>query len=265
MDETKFLIILKGEDRTSDVLFFKQQRNKIDITFEGLKSYSYSRHNVIIEKALKVLEITSQMVFHKDEILNDVKQIVYFMKKIKVIFQSHEPRIYDAKDIFVSTNCLENDRSKNILQYWKAIAVHTKIDPDQDSFLTREYERLTTVASNSVLGCYLEKTPIQKLNGALDNIIFPFSFNLSQKQALENALTSNISVIEGPPGTGKTQSILNIIANLAIMQGKTVAVVSGNNAAVKNVYDKLVKEQYGFFVAPLGVNDIIIVDKKKKK
>lgn len=44
---------------------------------------------------------------------------------------------------------------------------------------------------------------------------------------------SNISVIEGPPGTGKTQSILNIIANLAIMQGKTVAVVSGNNAAIE--------------------------------
>ena len=255
MDETKFLIILKGEDRTSDVLSFKPQGNKIDITFKGLKSYSYSRHNVIIEQALKVLEITSQMVFHKNEILNDVKQMVYFLKKIKVIFQSHEPQIYDAKDIFVTSNCLENDRAKDILQYWKAIAVHTKTDQDQDSFLTREYERLTNVASNSVLGCYLEKTPIQKLNCALDNIIFPFSFNLSQKQALENALTSNISVIEGPPGTGKTQSILNIIANLAIMQGKTVAVVSGNNAAVKNVYDKLVKEQYGFFVAPLGNKD----------
>lgn len=255
MDETKCLIILKGEDRTSDVLFFKPQGNKIDITFKGLKSYSYNQHNVIIEKALKVLEITSQMVFHKNEILNDVKQMVYFLKKIKVIFQSHEPQIYDEKDIFIATNCLENDRSKDILQYWKAIAVHTKIDPDQDSFLTREYERLTNVASNSVLGCYLEKAPIQKLNCALDNIIFPFSFNLSQKQALENALTSNISVIEGPPGTGKTQSILNIIANLAIMQGKSVAVVSGNNAAVKNVYDKLVKEQYGFFIAPLGNKD----------
>lgn len=32
-----------------------------------------------------------------------------------------------------------------------------------------------------------------------------------------------------------------------IMQGKSVAVVSGNNAAVQNVKDKLEKEQYGFF------------------
>ena len=255
MDETKCLIMLKGEDRTEDVLFFKQQDDKIDITFRGYKSYSYSRHNVIIEKALKVLDITSQRVFHKNEILQNVKQMVFFLQKIKVIFQNHKRQIYDAKDILVTSNSLDNDQTRSILKYWKAIAVHVKIDQDQDSFLAREYDRLTYLASNSALGCYLEKTPVQKLNSPLDQIIFPFSFNLSQKQALENALTSNISVIEGPPGTGKTQSILNIIANLAIMQGKTVAVVSGNNAAVKNVYDKLVKEQYGFIVAPLGNMD----------
>lgn len=58
---------------------------------------------------------------------------------------------------------------------------------------------------------------------------------------MENIYKSNISVIQGPPGTGKTQTILNIIVNLAIMQNKTVAVVSNNNEAVKNVKDKLKK------------------------
>ena len=255
MDETRYLIILKGEDRTSDVLSFQPQGAKVNITFNSFRSYSYERQNVFIEGAIKVLDITSQRVFYKDEILKNVKQIVYFQQKIKVIFQNNRRQIFNAQDIVVTANCLDNDGPKDVLKYWKAIAVHAKIDQDKESFLAREYDRLTYVDSNSALGCYLKKKPIQKLNCALDNIIFPFSFNLSQKQALENALTSNISVIEGPPGTGKTQSILNIIANLAIMQGKTVAVVSGNNAAVKNVYDKLVKEQYGFFVAPLGNKD----------
>lgn len=72
-------------------------------------------------------------------------------------------------------------------------------------------------------------------------MIYPFRFNLSQKKAMENIYKSNISVIQGPPGTGKTQTILNIIVNLAIMQNKTVAVVSNNNEAVKNVKDKLKK------------------------
>ena len=40
-----------------------------------------------------------------------------------------------------------------------------------------------------------------------------------------------------PNGTGKTQTILNIIAN-AVLNGQSVAVVSSNNAATKNVYEK---------------------------
>ncbi len=68
------------------------------------------------------------------------------------------------------------------------------------------------------------------------------------------ALSNNISIIEGPPGTGKTQTILNVIANL-IVQNKTVAIVSNNNAAVFNVWEKLKKYGYGIVVASLGNND----------
>lgn len=60
-----------------------------------------------------------------------------------------------------------------------------------------------------------------------------------------------ISVIEGPPGTGKTQTILNIIAN-AVINKKTVAVVSNNNSATANVLEKLKKYDVDFIAAYLG-------------
>ena len=41
-----------------------------------------------------------------------------------------------------------------------------------------------------------------------------------------------MSIIEGPPGTGKTTTILNILANL-IYQNKKVVVVS-KNKSIKN-------------------------------
>lgn len=41
-------------------------------------------------------------------------------------------------------------------------------------------------------------------------LIYPFGFNISQKQAVELAMDNSLSVVEGPPGTGKTQTILNI-------------------------------------------------------
>lgn len=61
-------------------------------------------------------------------------------------------------------------------------------------------------------------------------------------------------MIEGPPGTGKTQTILNIIANILI-QGKTVAIVSNNNTAVENVYDKLAKVNLDHVIARLGSSE----------
>lgn len=55
--------------------------------------------------------------------------------------------------------------------------------------------------------------------------IFPFRCNNSQYQAVRRAMENQISVIQRPPGTGKTQTILNISANI-LMQGKTVLIVS---------------------------------------
>lgn len=86
-------------------------------------------------------------------------------------------------------------------------------------------------------------------------IIFPFGCNGSQIEAVENALSSRLSIIEGPPGTGKTQTILNIITNLLVRK-KTVLVISNSNMAVLNVSDKLKEEGLDFLVAQLGNSTI---------
>lgn len=68
----------------------------------------------------------------------------------------------------------------------------------------------------------------------------------SQRKAIATALNSKISVITGPPGTGKTQMILNLIVN-ALVQGKSVLVASKNNKAVDNIkerYDTVDSNEY---------------------
>lgn len=86
------------------------------------------------------------------------------------------------------------------------------------------------------------------------HLIYPFGINLSQLNAVEQAFSSQISLIEGPPGTGKTQTILNIVANI-LLQQKTVAILSNNNAAVENLYEKLSKAGLDYLVAKLGSSD----------
>jgi len=218
-DLNKYLMQLNGKDKTSDVLSYSINESKVNVKFlSNAKNYKYDLENVFIKENPIVIDITYRVVYFKDIPLNDIKQILDFGVKIRVIFNKGNSQIYDSESIRVEKNCLTNEAAKNILEYWKEISQFTNADNESKAFLNKEYERLTFVSPNSVLGCYLNNQNIKALPHSLNNIIFPFKFNLSQKKALDNALESSISVIEGPPGTGKTQTILNILANLAVMQ-----------------------------------------------
>ena len=121
--------------------------------------------------------------------------------------------------------------------------------------LLNALNRIDIGESRSALSNYLDGTN-PSLKQPNEILIYPFGCNESQKLAVESSFANSISIVEGPPGTGKTQTILNIIANL-IIQNKTVAIVSNNNSAVFNVREKLQKYGYGMVVASLGNNENI--------
>ncbi|RIV16840.1 DEAD/DEAH box helicase [Mycoplasmopsis gallopavonis] len=63
--------------------------------------------------------------------------------------------------------------------------------------------------------------------------------NLSQDRAILSSLNQN-TVIWGPPGTGKSQTIVNLIANI-LVYGKTAIVASQKRAALEVIYQRLNK------------------------
>jgi len=143
----------------------------------------------------------------------------------------------------------------DVFNYLKNVADTVGIIGDESqNTLAKSYEGITTVSKECVLADFLNGTLSTKRTGSTQNVIFPFGFNLSQQKAVETAFNNNLSVMEGPPGTGKTQTILNIIAN-AVINGQSLAVVSSNNSAVKNVYEKLEKAGLEFVAAVLGSNE----------
>lgn len=83
-------------------------------------------------------------------------------------------------------------------------------------------------------------------NVSEDDIINVVNMDDSQRHAIATALNSKVSVVTGPPGTGKTQMIVNLLAN-AMLKGKSVLVASKNNKAVDNIkerFDKVDDYQY---------------------
>jgi len=71
-----------------------------------------------------------------------------------------------------------------------------------------------------------------------DNIYTISPLNDKQKRAVSAGLSRRLTCITGPPGTGKTQVVLNLIAN-AIILGETVVVASKNNLAIDVVRSRL--------------------------
>ncbi|WP_328634219.1 caspase, EACC1-associated type [Streptomyces sp. NBC_00356] len=74
------------------------------------------------------------------------------------------------------------------------------------------------------------------------NLVTPLPCNEAQTAVIRSAMTRRLTVATGPPGTGKSQLVANLVAT-AIAAGQTVLVASTNNDAVDEVWrrcDKLV-------------------------
>ncbi|WP_394996733.1 AAA domain-containing protein [uncultured Helicobacter sp.] len=185
-------------------------------------------------------------------------------EKLVVKFQNQaNPYTYN-KDNF---KLFPKATNSSVFTYLKTLSKIIRIQDNKSdeplSLLAKEYDKIRYIPKDCVFLNYLSKTTKSKQsqtsttqtqptqNHSHNPILAPFGLNLSQYQALQNALSHQISVIEGPPGTGKTQTILNLIANL-LYRGKTIAVLSNNNSATHNVYEKLSKYNLSYLCATLG-------------
>lgn len=251
MNIEKHLILLKGEDRTEAVSHCAYENGKWQVAFKNGKTYSYNYHNVQWLKNEALIDASTTAVYQNKHPLSGVEKIYDFGEYIRICFETGYNKVYPRQDISIEQSCLTDPRAQDSFEYLKQLAKKVSITGEDDrSLLSKQYDKITHVSSSSVLAKYLRSTALNTPQ-AEKIPIFPFGFNLSQKVATEKALAEQISVIEGPPGTGKTQTILNIIAN-AVMDNKTVAVVSNNNSATANVLEKLQKYDVDFIAAYLG-------------
>ncbi|WP_091175790.1 AAA domain-containing protein [Paenibacillus sp. 1_12] len=260
MNEEKYLVLIKGEDKTAVIESYDILVSVVWIAYRGAKQlYPCALRDFEVLENPVITKVTEDMgVYHKNIPLTNIDIILSFGTKIRVKFNNITYRVYDTNSLRIEKTGVTTPMANDVLCYLKAISQHLHTmegNSEEDGFLKKQLNKLNFISPESVLSCYLNGSPVRVEPQTNYQPIFPFKHNLSQKQALVNALHSQVSIIEGPPGTGKTQTILNILANLVVMQNKTVAVVSGNNAAVQNVWEKMEQGGYHFFVAALGNSD----------
>lgn len=250
MYEKMYLILIKGEDKTKDVAKSPYQDGKYLVTFNNGMTYSYGYNSVKILYNPKVVNTINMEIKISGEHVYNVYQILYFKEYAKLLYSNKTSIICHKSDVKINI-INETNKSEDVFMYLKEIANTLKFEVDDDSsFLGNQFDKMIDINKQSVLNQYAYQNYTRVSNNT-ENIILPFGFNISQEQATRNAIFNKVSIIEGPPGTGKTQTILNIIAN-AIIKDKTIAVVSNNNSATVNVQEKLDEYGLSFISAFLG-------------
>lgn len=236
MNPKSILILLKNIDRTSEIERYFMDKNTLCVQFSKNPTIYHYKDYAIFEHP-KILKCE---ICGVSEMLDFGKFVKFFLKNgTKLILKSN---------LESELKILKNAR---LLDYYREISSFVSLkNKNNEAFLQKELNKIDEISQDSALFYFLNPQ-IEPKKYALNQIIFPFSTNLSQMKAIQNALQHQISIIEGPPGTGKTQSILNIICNL-LYQNKTIAILSNNNSSVQNVLEKLAEADLDYFCAMLG-------------
>jgi len=119
------------------------------------------------------------------------------------------------------------------------------------SYMINDYEELMAMEGpESLEELFTEKfaiNPAELTEVKEDNLFNVFPIDSSQEEVLKSVRSGKSVVVEGPPGTGKSQLICNLISDYT-SRGKKVLVVSQKRAALDVVYDRLEKKGFGAFL-----------------
>ena len=96
----------------------------------------------------------------------------------------------------------------------------------------------TTAAAHLLLDGFAQKENTRHASGPL---AAPLSCNQSQEETLERLRREPLTIVTGPPGSGKTQLVVNAVVN-AWLDGDKVLVTSTNNGAVDVAVDRAAKD-----------------------
>ncbi|WP_162628075.1 AAA domain-containing protein [Arcticibacterium luteifluviistationis] len=115
------------------------------------------------------------------------------------------------------------------------------IFPQTGSYIAADYDQLLSDGLAKYQGevqQYLFKENQLKEKTKEEDLHLPFPVDASQEEAIKQIKSGKSLIIEGPPGTGKSQLICNLMADYAA-DGKKVLLVCQKRAAIDTVHKRL--------------------------
>lgn len=218
---------------TVSPLFFTElqyERKDETILFTAVSQKPRLNHHLLIEQKI-----------HPEEIQHIIKKVEEFenfsdaLQSLLELLHLHIPPLsqsLDKKSLTVSSK--SKIMNKAIFYYGQQTDITHNLLVELRQIQNKSIDDLARTSLYLLLS---NERSLPFTSTEQKKLLEVFPMNPSQEQAVHSVLTQPLTVITGPPGTGKSQVVLNIIAN-AIFQNKTVLFASKNNKAVDVVIEK---------------------------
>lgn len=129
----------------------------------------------------------------------------------------------------------------DLAQLAKHAETMTELPPPALALLTAPEDQQIQSTDVAFKGVYEEGLGRERPVAPTRELYFPLPFNTEQVRIAEQQEAGHSQVVEGPPGTGKSHTIVNLMAH-AMATGKSVLVTSKGAPALAVLKDKLPAE-----------------------
>ena len=212
MNNQKYLILIKGEDKTEQILRYENDKYYIYVYYKDAeKKYTYTRNDFESYKNPIEIDIQKHKVFLNYGYTYNIVQVLKFDRYYRIFFENNSSIVVPENDVDIIQNDDKIVVSPNKFEYFKDISKIVSVRTEEGiELLTKEYEKINFIEKDTALYRYL--TPSDKTtnltSSSANQLIFPFGANKSQFNAVKNAMSNQISIIEGPPRNGKNSDNL---------------------------------------------------------
>lgn len=207
---------------------------------ELVPDLAFSKSEELPDSSLRVGDVVKLdlMASTEENVESAVEGVVTKVtgKMICVLVKDSDQSLSDEKLAMVY-----NNTGRDNVRVWIVKVSHTATYKRIYQAL-RKLEHLSEGHKSEMLRILLGEvryTPKQTSNSK-DLKFFDESLNPSQKSAIKFAIQSSpVTIIHGPPGTGKTYTLIELIKQLKFNHNEKVLVCGASNTAVDNILERL--------------------------